>query len=176
MTANQINYAKLQEERRTNLAKEDLTRQANYETMRSNLAKEGISHAANEESVRHNQRMETLERERNTLNYNASIFGSQVNQRNAELSYQSNIYSADSSRAASEYSSSLNYQGTVATVEQRDRARLTDQFIAADDRSATMATQRRGQNMNLIGTAINTVGNIASTVIGNLLKPVRVGR
>lgn len=51
MTQNQINYWKLQEERRSNLAQEGETKRSNlakeYETNRSNLAKETETHRSN---------------------------------------------------------------------------------------------------------------------------------
>lgn len=165
MTANQINYAKLKEEERSNRAKESLTKEANIETQRSNIAKENISKYGTEESVRHNQVMESLERERNTLNYNASIYSSNVSQRSAELNY-----------AANTYASQLNYATNMANidlgtqkmwVENHEKRYATDLNYQAQ--LSSQEVQKRGQNTSLIGNIVNAIGSTVTKIATPIL-------
>lgn len=178
MTANQINYAKLREEARSNLAKEQLTREANWETQRSNLAKENLTHWANEEQARHNTTEEALEKERNQLNYDASIYSSNVSQRNAELNYQSSIYSAQTNAATQQYLGQLNYATNMASIDQKtqdmwlehhDRTYSADLNYNANVKS--IETQAKGQKLGIVSSLINAVGSTAT----KFLMPIAFG-
>lgn len=70
MTQNQINYQKLLEEQRSNLANEDLTRRRDSETARSNLARETEtrrSNLANETETRRSNLAREVETNRSNL-------------------------------------------------------------------------------------------------------------
>lgn len=96
MTANQIAYAKLQEDQRANLARE-------AETYRSNRAAEAENYRANTAREMENQRA-------NTLNYQASIYASDVHK-----------YAAEVSAGASYYSSNLNYSARMSELAESKR-------------------------------------------------------
>jgi hypothetical protein len=99
MTQNQINYWKLQEEKRANLAKEGLTHQQNAETQRHNVATEGISKDTLSETYRHNYMQEVIGNVQalETQRHNQAVEGETVrsNRANEGLKGQTNQITRD---------------------------------------------------------------------------------
>lgn len=125
MTANAIAWGRLQEERRTNRAKE-------VETNRSNLEKEAQGRQGLSETYRHN------------------LADEGIRERSSQRSLEGTKYSANTSAAASRYGADLsaeakNYATNMAfTSSSQDR--ISKANIASADRESreTIATQDRG--------------------------------
>lgn len=125
MTANAIAWGRLQEERRTNRAKE-------AETNRSNLEKEAQGRQGLSESYRHNLADEGI-RERSSQR---SLAGTQ---------YAANVNAAASRYGADLSAQSKNYATDMSFISS-SQDRINRSNIASADRTSreTVATQDRG--------------------------------
>lgn len=132
MTANQINYAKLAEEQRANLRKEEQNERALAETERSNKAREYETSRAN------------------TLNYNASIYSAQVSQRNAELAYEANMAATSQREAAA----NLQHEEKAWTINQGYQQMSQDYELGNREVNANVLNSGLGFVNKLVDSAI----------------------
>lgn len=141
LTANNINYARLLEDRRSHLAQE-------YETHRANLTKEGETRRAND------------------LNYAAQIYGINANaetQRySAALNAETQRYSAGLGYSASVYASQTSAFNTQQTIQQQQRAlEETSRHNIAGEEQAKYSTNMQA-GTSILGSVLNTIKSIGA--------------
>lgn len=133
MTANQIAFYQAQEQRRSNLAKEGLTSQAQTETARHNLQSEYINYAQLGEQARHNQVVE------GTDWYKATSLAQ--------------LQKAQSDKATSEVG---------VSARQADEAARHNLYTEINERARTAETQRHNEATEKIDTAKAVTGGISA--------------
>lgn len=172
MTSNQIAYYKLMEEKRSNLAKESLTRQANEETQRSNLRKESISSYQANEDARHNIEMEKLQHEGQALNYAASTFATETNYKASIYNAQASMYNAQLNADTQRIASTNAYNASIYASQVTQRGQdvnyamnaNTNAYNYAMNENTTAATTR-GQNVSVVNTVLNNINSTINTGI-----------
>jgi len=174
MTANQINYLKLIEDRRSNLAREQ-------ETHRANVTAEG-------ETARANRAREAENIRANTLNYQASIFSTEAGMRNADVnaetqrvvagihanaSIASAAISADASRYASDTQRTINRENilhdTLVKADQLGETKRHNQVVEAETERHQKREDRSRTWGNVISVGHNIV-NDASSMISSVSR------
>lgn len=181
MTANQINYLKHVEEHRTNVEQEK-------ERNRSNMAMEAETRRANQAREAENSRA-------NTLNYQASIYSTQANMRNADVNAETQrvvagihanatITSAAISADANRYATDVNRSNVLSNIqkdtliaadklgEERRHNQVVEEETARhqkrQDRSTTWKNVVQGAH-NFVGDVISA-GNLGNNILSSIMN------
>lgn len=188
MTHNQIDYAKLQEDKRHNKEVELNARNVLAENTRHNTETERIQHEANvinsnhyarmdAESVRHNQQVEA-----ETNRHNIAMEG--IQQRQNQLTAQQNairlqeLAETEAHNTEMEWIGHINASANTINANAADRNATTNFFNsgtqadkqksdAALNRSkqSDIANQRSNRTANTVINAVNAVTNIATQIV-----------
>lgn len=142
MTRNQIEYLKLQEQKRSNSAQEAETKRANLaregETARSNLVRESQNQIALDETSRHNQAAEGLGQAQLDEAKRSNLVREQETMRsNLERERLQGDLNAETRRANRE----RERQGEIQLAEQR-RANLANEALRSEANSETQRANR----------------------------------
>lgn len=150
MTANQISYARLLEERRSHLTQE-------AETMRSNLAKEGETRRANDlkyaADVYGIETTAATQRRASDLNYAASIFSTSENARMRGLELQE-------LQRHNEYTESIN---KMSMTESMRHNTATEQLTEKSINTSWQSTQFQG-GVSILNNVVGSVTKLATAV------------
>ena len=188
MTHNQIDYAKLQEDKRHNQEVELNARNVLAENSRHNKETERIQSEANvinsnhyanmdAESIRHNQQVEA-----ETNRHNMAMEG--IQQRQNQLTAQQNairlkeLAETEAHNTEMEWIGHTNAQANLINANAADRNATTNFFNSGTQsnmqqsnaslnkaRETEVANQNSNRTANTIINAVNTVANIATQIV-----------
>lgn len=157
MTANQIAYNRYLEEQRSHLVGE-------AETYRHNVATEG-------EAYRHNTADEYIRDRGNTLNYQASIYASDVSRYNAEISAAASRYSTD----VNAWNVEQNRLENIRHNQAQEKIAHQEAQIKGAQAAETVAHNRATEKNASYNTVISGVGTLLNSITGGLRAAGAIG-
>lgn len=188
MTANQIAYQKVLEDKRShlagevetnrsNLANEELKRQQNVETNRSNLVNENLKSQQNAETARSNRANESLQQQRNDETRRSNLANEALTgQRNAEqarsnranesIAYATLSETSRANRANEDIRTTANniqnFKNVTGYETDTARNKLFEQQnkLAGYKAIADIAVNQQNANSNSLNSLSRTIGQL----------------
>lgn len=126
------------------------------EDRRHNIVSEEQQQQSINEAIRHNKSYEAIVQQGNYLNYQSSIYGS-------NMAYKASVYSADKHYAATKYSADKNYAIMKYSADRNaqvsmNNARLqakTQRYVAGINSRTNVQTALMSSNAQRYGTNVN---------------------